>query len=105
MISALLAVGDQLTPNARSALGIAAQTDDLNANEQARVSLWKSIGGRAMEATHDILCARLAICTLHPNASVADTQDTLEYFAYTYRLCGLPESALSHAFAAEQGNA
>jgi hypothetical protein len=100
MISALLAVSDRLTPDVRSALNLAASTNDSCANERARVSLWQSLGGHAMGATHNVLCTRLAICTLYPNASVADTKDTIEYFVNTYRLCKLPEGVLARAFAA-----
>jgi hypothetical protein len=101
MIAALEATITHLPLSAQAGVRLAAQTADLSANEAARVALWQSIQGRDSSCDPEVLCTRLAICVLHPDGIAMDPQSSLEYFVYTFRAAGLPESALTQAAALE----
>jgi len=97
MIAALNAVLDRLPLAVQEGVQLAARTSDLRENEAARVALWQSIHGRDCSRDRDVLYTRLAICVLHPSSIAMDAQSSLEYFVYTFREAGLPESAVAEA--------
>jgi len=101
MIHALQLVANELPPAARQGLLVASRTDDLAANEQARVSLWQAISGRDHTSEPDVLYTRMVIAVLHPAGIVEDPQTCLKCFISWHRALGLPENGLASVLACE----
>ena len=96
MLDALLSVQENLPEPAREAISLsrhfAEKEVDPQAEEHMRMKLWKSISGREMEDSQEVLGIRATICILFLGSDEPPSPaDVLEFFLDVFNAAKFPQ--------------